>query len=261
MSWVERCGLSSKDWAIVTGASSGLGLEYVNQLAAAGLRLVLVARRRERLEATRARLEQNGVESLIVVEDLATEGAAERIAAAVGSRPVGMIVNNAGFGLHDYFHQADASRVMAMLAVHNTVPMALVHTYLESMIDRNRGAIVNVSSLASLTPSERNVTYTASKSFLNGFSEALAQEMARLAPKVRVQSLCPGFTRTEFLEVPEYDDFDSRTIPSSLWMSSEAVVKISLSQLGRRSLVVPGFKNRILARLWRVAAFRSFLTQ
>ena len=259
MNWMKRCGLGSQDWAIVTGASAGLGREYVRQLAEAGLNLVLVARRRERLEQIKRDLSNAGVQSLIVAEDLATQGAAVRIAEAVGERPVGMIVNNAGFGLSNYFHKCDRRGVLDMIAVHSTAPAELVHGFLPDMVERNRGAIVNISSIAAFTPTERNVAYTATKMFLNGFSEALEMEMARLAPNVCVQALCPGATRTEFHHLPEYDDFDTNSIPAFLWMTSSQVVNISLSKLGKKTIVIPGFKNEVFARLLRVPAIRKTL--
>ena len=221
----------------------------------------MVARRCDRLEEIRREMSDAGVQFLIVSEDLTKDGAVSRIAEAVGDRSVGMIVNNAGFGLYSYFHECAIEGVEGMINVHAGAPTVLVHHYLPDMIDRGRGAIINVSSIAALAPSERNVVYTATKSYLNGLTASLQMELARLAPGICVQALCPGPTRTEFLQRPEYDGFDANVIPRPLWMTPAEVVAISLDKLGKKVVIVPGFKNRILTRLLRVSALRKFLTQ
>ena len=159
----------------------------------------MVALQRDRLEEVRREMSGTGVEFLIISEDLTKDGAVSRIVEAVDDRSVGMIVNNAGFGLYSYFHECAIEGVKGTISVHTGVPTELVHQYLPDMIDRGRGAIINVSSIAALAPSERNVVYTATKSYLNGFAVSLQMELARLAPGICVQALCPGPTRTEFL--------------------------------------------------------------
>ena len=259
--WMERCGVAPSDWAIVTGASSGLGSVYARKLAEAGLNIAMVALRRERMEALKPELAEAGVESLIVPQDLSKPDAAARIGDAISDRPVGMIVNNAGFGLYSYFHDCDIVQIRAMIDVHASASTDLTHRYLPGMIARNRGAVINVSSIAAFTPSERNVTYTATKAYLNGFTEALGMELARLAPGVCVQALCPGPIRTEFYDLAEYDKFDTNTIPTFLWMTPEEVVGISLDRLGKGAVIVPGLKTKLLARALRLSGLRQLLTK
>jgi short-subunit dehydrogenase len=159
-----------------------------------------------------------------------------------------MLVNNAGFGTAGQFATIDLARQMDMIHVHLLASVRLTRAVLPGMIARNRGAIINVSSMAGFVPLPENVTYCATKAYLNSFSQALQIELAGTG--VQVQALCPGFTYTEFHGPPGPTGYNRGFIPKALWMSAEDVVDGSLKALERDKIVyVPGLKNRLLAMI------------
>lgn len=227
--------------ALITGASSGIGEAYARRLAADGYDLTLVARREERLRALADELSTaHGIEADVLTADLAREEDIIRVAAAIrGMSNLTLLINNAGFGTRGTFTEVPMERHLDMIRVHDTASVVLSWAAVPQMVARGGGAILNVSSIASFFPSGGSVTYTASKVFLNNFSEALASELHGTG--VKVQALCPGFTYSEFHETPEYAGFDRGQIPEPLWMSAGQVVEESLAALpGDRVIVVPG---------------------
>jgi hypothetical protein len=237
--------------ALITGASSGMGAEFGRQLAAKGYDLILVARRQERLAGLAAELqERHPASAQVVPADLSKLADIERVAASIAERgPLDLLVNNAGFGTGGLFAEADISRQLNMITVHITASVRLTRAALPAMIARRRGAIVNVASAVAFLPAlHANVTYTASKTYLVRFSEALQVELA--GSGVRVQALCPGLTHTEFHSGPEFAMFEAARLPGFMWMSAREVVADSLRALERgRVVVVPGFQNQLTAAL------------
>jgi len=235
--------------AVVTGASAGLGAEYARQLAARGHDLVLVARRRERLEELARSLEPLGARSECVAADLGDPGQTAEAASRVAQRAPAVLVNNAGFGIGRAFARSDLAREEEMLRVHVGAAVRLTHAVLPGMVARGAGAVVNVASFAAFVPGPNNATYGATKAFLVSFSESLHVELRGTG--VRVQALCPGFTHTEFHAAARVDE---KTIPSLLWLSAESVVRESLDALGRGGpVVVPGLRYRLLRGLAAIA--------
>ncbi|MGH0034071.1 MAG: SDR family NAD(P)-dependent oxidoreductase [Myxococcota bacterium] len=229
--------------ALVTGASAGIGQTFAEHLAKDGYDLVLVARRRDRLEVLAKRLREEHradvevvVADLIDAEDLRT--VEERAAAAPG---LDLLVNNAGFGTAGPFAEADADAEAREIRLNVLALTRLTRAALPPMIQRGRGAIVNVSSMAGFGPAPYNATYAATKAFVNSFSEAIAEEVRGRG--VVVQALCPGFTRTEFQSVA---GVDVSGIPDFAWMEPAAVVEASLSALRSRDVIcVPGLANQV----------------
>jgi short-subunit dehydrogenase len=171
---------------------------------------------------------------------------------------VELLVNNAGFGTTDYFVDVDVGQHLDMIHVHVLTPVLLTHAVLPAMIERDRGAIINVSSLAAWSHSAGNVQYASTKTYLAVFSETLGQELR--GTNVRIQALCPGFVRTEFHAAAAMKDFDLRRVPARFWMSTEDVVECSLRMLGgNRVIVFPGLKYRILGRLMQMPLFQPFV--
>ena len=160
-------------------------------------------------------------------------------------------MDNAGFGIPGKFAETQVDRHLAMMHVHVLASVRFGRAALPGMLARGRGAIINVSSIGAFMPKPGDVTYCATKAYLNTFSEALQAELRGTG--VRIQALCPGFTRTEFLDNPEYEKHQVKTrIPEVLWMSAEEVVEQSLDALGQgRVVCVPGFKNRLIVALAR----------
>ena len=190
----------ARPFALVTGASSGIGHEFALVLAARGYDLIVTARRRERLEALAARLRSAhaGMRAEVIVADLADPAAPEQIAAEAARRgaAVELLVNNAGFGSHGHFAALSAERERDEIAVNVGALVALTHAFLPGMLERGRGGVINVASTAAFQPVPYMAVYGATKAFVRSFSEALHEEVH--ARGVRVLALCPGPTQTEF---------------------------------------------------------------
>lgn len=226
--------------AFITGASSGLGAEFALQLAQIGYSLILAARREERLIQLASSIQEKfPVQVTTLKIDLSTDDGLQNAISVINATPeLDMLVNNAGFGLMRRFSRADLEKEQAMVQVHIAAPVILSRAALPSMIARNRGAIINVSSIAGLIPI-RSVLYGTSKAFLINFSEALQEELRDTA--IRVQALCPGFTLTEFHDTPEYARFSRGNIPKFLWMMPGPVVSESLESIKNGKVIcIPG---------------------
>lgn len=233
--------------AVVTGASSGIGAAFARRLAERGCNLLLVARRGERLQTIANELAQrHAIRADVFVADLARAADIERLAQHVASLDnLLVLVNNAGFGIGEKFVEADPARHADMVSVHVTAPMRLTRSALPIMIARNRGAIINVSSISAFLPNYRSVNYSATKAYLNTFTRALHDGLKGTG--VRVQALCPGYTTTEFHDTPDMDEFDRAKVPNKLWMSVDAIVDESLSALDLdKVVVVPGWRYQLI---------------
>jgi uncharacterized protein len=230
--------------ALVTGASSGIGEAYARTLARRGCDLVLVARRRDRLENLAAALGGSGGVAVEVLAADLTDAAdlATVVERLDGGPPVDLLVNNAGFGTAAPLVDIDPRRLGEEVGLNVTALVALTRAALPGMVERCRGAVVNVSSVVGFTPVPRLAVYAATKAFVTSFTEAVAEEVR--SSGVRVQALCPGLTRTEFQTAAGSDESQR---PDVLWQRPEQVVAASLAGLERnRILVVPGLHNRAL---------------
>jgi uncharacterized protein len=232
--------------ALVTGASAGLGEEFARQLSAQGKRLVLVARRKERLDALAAELGNTRV----VAADLSQPGAPAGLMADIANHDetVELLVNNAGFGLAGRFAELDEARQREMIDLNCGALTELAHAVLPGMIDRKSGGILNVASTAAFQPGPGMAVYFATKAFVLSFSEALHDEVKRHG--VRVSCLCPGPTRTEFRSV---SGFDPKGRLGKISADSQSVVRAGLRGLEHnRGVIVPGVANKIIAQVHRV---------
>lgn len=239
-------------WALVTGASSGIGEAFAEALAARGFPVVLVARRQDRLDALSARLrEAYRVETVVVAMDLAAPGACERVREAVGAREVGFLVNNAGFGFSGRFAERDAEADERMILLNCAAVVRMTHTYLPQMVARRRGGIVVVASTAGYQSTPWFAVYGATKAFDLHFAEALWCELR--GSGVDVVALSPGETRTEFAEHAHMGRKSGGHEPA-------AVVAKALAALGRQPSVVPGLKNKLTAFAYRLLPRRLVTT-
>jgi hypothetical protein len=237
--------------AIVTGASTGLGAAYAEELAQRGCSLVLVARSAERLQALGERLQkQYGVGAVAQPADLTKRGDQKKIEELLSTdTAVDLLVNNAGFGTLGRFTNLDLGREMEEIELNVVAMVRLAHAAARAMTARGRGAIINVASLAAFSPAPYNATYGATKAYIKSFTESLSEELRGTG--VRTQVLCPGFTHTEF---QERAGLDTTRIPELAWMTAEAVVGRSLDALDRGTVVcVPGASNWLVAGLARHA--------
>lgn len=225
-------------WAVVTGASSGIGAELARQLAAAGLSVVVVARRRDRLEALAAELTAaHGVEIRIAEHDLADPAGVAALATSVASLDIGLLVNNAGVGLKGDFVAHDPAELRRLIELNCQAPVALTRALAPGLIARGRGGVIVVASTGGLQGLPGSVVYGASKGFDLLFGEGLAPELA--ARGVDVLTLAPGGTDTEG---PRRTGVDLDRV--SL-MPVAPVVRAALAGLGRRTLVIPGVTNKL----------------
>jgi short-subunit dehydrogenase len=235
--------------ALITGASSGIGRAFAQQLAALGHDLVLVARAKERLDALAAELAaQYGSHGAVVPADLARDEDVSRIVARIDAAPIDVLVNNAGFGTTGSLARAPREVQDTMVRVNVLAAHRLAHAAVQGMVPRGRGAIINVSSLASYLTSPGNVNYCATKAYLRLYAESLAQEVARRG--VYVQAFCPGYTHTEF---HARGGMDKSRYPAWVWMSADRVVAESLAAMRRGGpvVVIPGAGYKVAALLLR----------
>jgi short-subunit dehydrogenase len=234
---------SRRAW--VTGASTGIGAAFARRLARDHFDLALVARSRERLAALATELEDGAdIHCEVVAADLTVGAELRHVAAQIAADAgLALLVNNAGFGTAGRFAELDADREEAEIRLNVIALTQLTRAALPGLLAHGRGAIINVSSMAAFQPGPLNATYGATKAFVNSFTEALHEELRGTG--VRVQALCPGFTRTEF---QERAGIDVSGLPRFAWMTPEAVADASLAALARGDLIcVPGFGNRVVA--------------
>jgi short-subunit dehydrogenase len=246
---------AQKPWALVTGASAGIGTEFCRQLAAQGYRLVLVARREEKLKKVAEELKAVfDTQSLLISADLSEKDASEQIAKRLEEENISIeyLVNNAGYGLPGSFHVPDWQEHSDFIQVMMTAVCELTWRLLPAMQERGRGFIVNVASIAGLAPSSAGHTlYGASKAFLIRFSESLALENE--AKGVKVCALCPGFTYSEFHDVNGTRE-SMNNLPSYLWLDAKDVVSDTIKAMSAEKVkvvVIPGMQYKSIAFITR----------
>lgn len=234
----------SSETVLVTGASSGIGLELAKCFAADKSNLVLVARSTEALEKLAAELRQEfKIQVHVLTADLAKPESAQWIFDEMGRAgiTVDVLVNNAGFGLQGMFNDLSLGRQMEILQVNQTALTALTGLFLPSMITRNRGGILNVGSIAAFQPGPVMALYFASKAYVQSFTEALAAELSET--QIHVSVLCPGPTSTNFGKVARGGKVRRRKLPG---MTAQAVAKYGYERFRqRRVVIIPGLGNKM----------------
>jgi short-subunit dehydrogenase len=237
----------TKKVALVTGASAGLGVEFARQLAKRGYGLVLVARRKERLEE----LAQELGNARAVAIDLSKKDSAAKLLADLDAKGevVDLLVNNAGFGLIGRFAELDAKRERQMIDLNVGTLTDLCRAVAPGMIERKGGGIINVASTAAFQPGPKMAVYFATKAFVLSLTEALHEELKPYG--IKVSCLCPGPTRTEFGDVA---GFGGNGLFDKVAMHAPEVVKAGLEGLDRnKAVVVPGLINKVTASSGRFA--------
>lgn len=229
------------DWALVTGASSGIGLELAKVFAAGGWNVLLVARDAGKLEQVASELcAQHKVEAVSLPHDLAEPGAAAELFAAAGHTPVSALVNNAGFGAYGEFARAPLNPQTEMIQVNVTALVELTHFFLQPMLARRQGRILNVASTAAFQPGPTVNVYYASKAFVYSFSYALAVELKGTG--ITATALCPGITRTPFFNRARLRMRDGFA------MDPRAVAEAGYAgMLKGKRVVIPGTLNRVMS--------------
>jgi hypothetical protein len=238
-------------WALITGASSGIGAEFARQLAARGMHLVLTARREPLLAQLAAELHQaHGTKTEIILADLSKPEEPARLIAEIASRGliIELLVNNAGFGQVSEIEKTELPRILEMIQVNIAALTELTYRVLPGMLVRGHGGIINVASVAAFQPVGYMGAYAASKAYVLHFSEALWGEARDRG--VTITALCPGTTRTEFFNVSGVPGWLERHSAQDV----RPVVRSALKAFEKgRQYVVSGWKNYILSLLVRIA--------
>jgi short-subunit dehydrogenase len=235
--------------ALVTGASAGIGAAVAHELAGRGHNVILVARRKERLEALAAELtDAHGVRAEAISCDLSKAASRGRLPGRVAKLglDVEILINNAGFATNGPFHESDPEREIEQVRVLVETPVALTLAFLPGMVERRRGAILNVASTAGMQPLPYSAGYSAAKAYVLTFSEALHQELRGYG--VTVTALAPGPVTTEFWDVAGWQaggQAFEKAVPRPAWVTAEETAKAGVKGLadGRR-VVVPGLQVR-----------------
>jgi short-subunit dehydrogenase len=238
--------------ALITGASSGLGMEYAKLFAADKRNVVLVARRKDRLHALGNELTGKwGIKAYVIAEDLVDPVAPQRIFEEVkrDGLEIDYLVNNAGFGATGAFAEVDLARELAMVQVNITALVALTRAFLPEMVQRKRGRVLNIGSTAGFQPGPFMAVYYASKAFVNSFTEALWYELRGTGVSATVS--CPGATATEFSAVAGNDR--TRLFKLGAMSAAEVARQGYQAMLEGKPLVVHGLRNRILAGSVRIS--------
>ena len=251
--------LLANQWALVTGASSGLGEEFARQLASRGMHLILVARRQDLLEKLAAELHlQHGTRCRVIQADLSNPAEPKRVLDEIAAQEITieLLVNNAGFGIVGEVDNVDLDRTLEMIRLNISALTELTYRLLPGMLQRGRGAILNVSSLSAFQPVAYMGVYAASKAFVLHFSESLHCELKDRG--ITVSAVCAGVTRTSFFDIAG----------ASGWLQKHAshpvdfVVKRALKALSRKQqYTVPGWRNYLLTLLVRIASRRRVVKE
>lgn len=240
--------------ALVTGASTGIGAVFAEELAQRGCSLILTARSEERLNALANRLqEQYKITTLVIVADLEKPEAVASLIHNINQQvqPVDILVNNAGFSTQGMFHSIDPQQEAALIQVNVAAVVALTHAFLPGMVARQSGLVINVASVLGFYPLPYQATYSASKAFVRSWTEALWAEYQ--GSGVRFFALCPGPTATEFFQRMGKDLRMQK-------MSPEVVVRFAFQGIDRGVPGgIPGWQNRLLSGLLPAITPRPFL--
>ena len=227
-------------WALVTGATAGIGESFTRLLASKGFNIALVARDEARLHERAAGLrEKYGVQTFVLPADLATAEGCSSVEQYINEFEIEVLINNAGFGINKAFTASDLNAEQDMFDVLVRTPMRLMHVILPKMKARNSGTVINVSSVASFIAGG---TYSASKSYLTVLSESLHTEL--LGTDVKICALCPGFTRTEF---HQRGRMKMKGLPEFMWLDSDQLVAAAWSDAqSGKAVSVPGWQYKLL---------------
>ena len=227
-------------WALVTGATAGIGESFCRLLADNNYNIVLVARDLPRLQERAIQLEAKfNVETHVIQADLSTDAGCSVVEQYLASNQVDVLINNAGFGLNKAFTMSELKAEQEMFDVLVRTPMRLMHVVLPGMKQRNKGVVINVSSVAGYIAGG---SYSAAKSYLTVITESLHTELANT--NIKVSALCPGFTRTEF---HQRGRMSMKGLPGFMWLNSDKLVAKAWSDaLKGKAVSIPGWQYQLL---------------
>lgn len=221
-------------WAVITGASSGIGVEFAHQIAEKGLNVVLVARRKELMESLATELSAKyKVECKILSADLSKDGFQFDILDATKDLEVGLLVNNAGMNCEGHFYRGSLERNLQMLQLNTKAPFILAYEFGKQFISRGKGGIIFTSSISAFNANPYLSHYAATKAYILSLAESMNYEFKD--KNVDVIAVCPGMTKSEMTRGMK---------DGPMLMEAAPVVKITLDNLGKEAYVVPGFLNK-----------------
>jgi short-subunit dehydrogenase len=240
--------------ALVTGASSGIGADLARELAARRHGVTLVARREPRLTALAEELEKaHGVRAEVIALDLSDAAARATLPSTLAGRglTVDVLVNNAGFSTTGPVHHSDRLREIALIRTDVEAVADLCAIFLPGMVERGRGAVLNVASTAAFQPLPGQAAYGASKAFVLSYSRSVRAELRGTG--VTITALCPGPVKTEFAESAGFVKEEAESsLPKFMWLPAAEVARIALAGMEQdRAVVIPGFANRVAAQFGR----------
>lgn len=245
--------LDANRYALITGASSGIGYEFAKLLAADGINVVLTARNEERLNEVRSELESAyGVEARVIAQDLSDPAAPAEIFAFLEREGIAIdvLINNAGFNVHGEFAESDLEQELAMIQVHIGAVTHLTKLFLRQLPEGQGGMILNVSSVAAFVPGPYVSVHFATRAHTLSFSEALSLELKKRG--VRVTCLCPGPVTSAFFERAGMQSVRLASGCPMKQMSAGAVAEIGYKALKRgKRIIIPGFRNRLVVHFAR----------
>lgn len=243
--------INQPKFALITGASSGIGREFAIQLAEKGYNLLLTARREKKLQELKEKVENtNNISADIIIADLSTSKGVDKVIKGIQDcNNLEVLVNNAGFAIVGSFHTVNLQKHLDMAQVHMMAPVKLTWYALDKFIKQEKGYIINVASMAGLLKPKHSSLYSPTKAFLIKFSESIGENYRN--KNIKVQALCPGYTYSEFHQSDEYEGRDPYSeIPSFIWMDPKDVVRSSIKNMDKnKRIIVPGIKNKILLQL------------
>ncbi len=234
--------------ALITGATSGIGRAFAEHFASMGYNLIITGRRKSVIEkAAKEISNRSGVKVSVVLAELSDEAGIRKVLKSIEKAgSIDVLINNAGFGLNNMFYDETIVNHLKMIRVHIETPVRLTHSVLPGMVKSGSGIIINVSSLGSFLPIPFNTIYGGTKAFLNIFTGSLHVELRNKG--IKFQSLCPGFTSTDFHMQMGIDEEIKKDVKR--WMTPEDVVRCSMKALANGKIVcMPGFVNRIMRLL------------
>lgn len=244
--------------ALITGASSGIGAEFARQLAQQGFDLILVARRKNKLETlSQDLISKFSIKAEVLIADLSNLSDTEKVASKIFNIDnLDILINNAGFEINKPFIERKNKQNIDMINVHYTSPVMLCHTAIQGMTKRKKGVIINNASISAIF--RTTVMYSSTKAALTIFSELLKASVKNTG--IYVQALCPGFTYSEFHDSDSMRGFSRESFSELPWMSAEEVVTLSLNAVKSKNVIfVPGVENRALVMSIRKSTFKKYL--
>lgn len=236
--------------ALITGASSGIGKEMAKILSDMGYDLILVARRKKKLEELKKELK---TEITIIPLDISSSFNCMKLYNKVKDEDIEVIINNAGFGLFGEFNETNLDKELDMIDTNIKAVHILTKQFLNDFIEKDKGYILNVASLAGFMPGPLMATYYASKNYVLKLTEAISQELKEKGSNIYIGALCPGPVETEFNDVAKVN-FSIKA------MSSEKVASYALDKMfKRKTIIIPGFKMKVLSILYRFVPTKLLL--